>query len=72
MLRESYRWGFIANPVAPAARLRSLRFRTSRALTRRFEEQIHELESHQAQRNSESQPWIRHSLCAMDMGLIWD
>jgi predicted nucleic acid-binding protein len=45
MLRESYRRGFIDNPIALAAHLRSLGFRTSRALTRRFEEQIREMES---------------------------
>jgi len=45
MLRESYRRGFIDNPIALAAQLRSLGFRTSRALTRRFEEQIREIES---------------------------
>jgi hypothetical protein len=44
MLRESYRRGFIDNPIALGAQLRSLGFRTSRALTRRFEEQIHEIE----------------------------
>jgi predicted nucleic acid-binding protein len=44
MLRESYRRGFINNPIALAALLRSLGFRTSRALARRFEEQIRELE----------------------------
>ena len=55
MLRESYRRGFIDNPIALAAQLRSLGFRTSRALTRRFEEQIREMEHHQPQRNSESQ-----------------
>ena len=48
MLRESYRRGFIDNAMALAAQLRSLGFHTSRALTRRFEEQIRELE--QAQR----------------------
>jgi predicted nucleic acid-binding protein len=46
MLRESYRRGFIDNPIALAAQLRYLGFRTSRALTRRFEEQIREIESH--------------------------
>jgi predicted nucleic acid-binding protein len=45
MLRESYRRGFIDNPIALAAQLRSLGFRTSRALIRRFEEQIREMES---------------------------
>jgi len=45
MLRESYRRGFIDNPIVLAAHLRSLGFRTSRALTRRFEEQIREMES---------------------------
>jgi len=55
MLRESYRRGFIDNPIALAAQLRSLGFRASRALTRRFEEQIREMEHHQPQRNSESQ-----------------
>jgi predicted nucleic acid-binding protein len=46
MLRESYRRGFIDNPIALAAQLRSLGFRASRALTRRFEEQIREMERH--------------------------
>ena len=45
MLRESYRRGFIDNPIAAATRLRSLGFRTSRALIRRFEEQIREMEN---------------------------
>ena len=44
ILRESYRRGFIDNPIALAAQLRSLGFRTSRALTRRFEIQIREME----------------------------
>jgi predicted nucleic acid-binding protein len=46
MLRESYRRGFIDNPIALAAQLSSLGFRTSRALKRRFEEQIREMEHH--------------------------
>ena len=45
MLRESYRRRFIDNPIALAAQLRSLGFRTSLALTRRFEEQIREMGS---------------------------
>jgi predicted nucleic acid-binding protein len=44
MLRESYRQGLIQNPFALAARLRSHGFRCSRALMRRFEEQIQELQ----------------------------
>jgi len=44
MLRESYRRGFIDNPIALAAQLRPLGFRTSLALIRRFEEQIREME----------------------------
>ena len=44
MLRESYRRGFIDNPIALVVQLRSLGFRASRALTRRFEEQIRELD----------------------------
>ncbi len=44
ILRESYRRGFIGDPVAVAAQLRSEGFRASRALMRRFEEQIRELE----------------------------
>ncbi|MFZ0961632.1 MAG: DUF3368 domain-containing protein [Terriglobia bacterium] len=47
MLRESYRRGFIHDPLALAAQLRSLGFRTSHALTRRLEEQIREIERHQ-------------------------
>jgi len=46
MLRESYRRGFIDNPLELAARLRSMGFRASRPLTRRFEEQIREVERH--------------------------
>lgn len=44
ILREFFRREFIANPLALAADLRSLGFRTSRALSRRFEEQICDLE----------------------------
>jgi hypothetical protein len=44
MLRESYRRNLIQNPLALAARLRSNGFRCSRALMRRFEEQIQEVE----------------------------
>jgi hypothetical protein len=44
MLRESYHRGYIDNPLALAAQLRSLGFRTSRALARRFEEQIREVD----------------------------
>lgn len=43
ILRESFRREFIANPLALSAELRSLGFRTSRALSRRFEEQIRDL-----------------------------
>jgi predicted nucleic acid-binding protein len=43
MLRESYRRGFIDNPIAVAAQLRLLGFHASRALLRRFEEQIRAL-----------------------------
>jgi predicted nucleic acid-binding protein len=45
LLRESYRRGFIDNPIARAAQLRSLGFRASRGLIRRFEEQIREMQS---------------------------
>jgi predicted nucleic acid-binding protein len=44
MLRESYRRGLVANPIALAAQLRSLGFHVSRALLQRFEEQVRELE----------------------------
>ncbi len=55
MLRESYRRGFIDNPIALAVQMRSIGFRTSRALTRRFEEQIRALERHQPKRSSGGQ-----------------
>ncbi len=44
LLRESHRRGFIDNPIALAAQLRSLGFRTSLALIRRLEEQIREMQ----------------------------
>lgn len=44
MLRESYRRNLIQDPLALAARLRANGFRCARALMRRFEEQIQEVE----------------------------
>lgn len=44
ILRESFRRGLISNPVEVATQLRSTGFRASRALMKRFEEQIRELE----------------------------
>ncbi len=44
ILRESYRRGFIDNPLEVAAQLRARGFRASRALIRRFEEQIRQLQ----------------------------
>jgi predicted nucleic acid-binding protein len=40
ILREAYRQGWINNPLELLQRLRSQRFRISRPLARRFEEQI--------------------------------
>lgn len=50
MLRESYRQRLIDNPLRLAAQLRSNGFRASRALIRRFEEQLGELERHRLQK----------------------
>ena len=47
ILRESYRRNLISNPIEVAAQLRSAAFRASRALMKRFEEQIRELERQQ-------------------------
>ena len=47
ILRESYRRNLISNPIEVAAQLRSAGFRASRALMKRFEEQIRELERQQ-------------------------
>ena len=43
VLRESYRRNLIQNPLTLAARLRSNGYRCSRALMRRFEEQIQDV-----------------------------
>ena len=40
ILREAYRQGWIDNPLELLQRLRSQRFRISRPLARRFEEQV--------------------------------
>lgn len=53
MLRESYRQRLIENPLELTAQLRSNGFRVSRALMRRFEEQIHELERHRLQKRDQ-------------------
>jgi predicted nucleic acid-binding protein len=55
ILRESYRRAFIDSPLALAAQLRSLGFRTSRALTRHYEEQIRDFERQKLPGNSGSQ-----------------
>lgn len=55
MLRESFGRGFIQDPMLLVAQLRSNGFRASRALIRRFEEQIRELDRRRPQRSSGSQ-----------------
>lgn len=53
ILRESYRRGFLDNPLEVAAQLRARGFRASRALVRRFEEQIRQLQGDRMKKGGE-------------------